>query len=120
MESSLSATGGRGLRLDRDRVVVVVPVERARDAPAVDEDGRCRLDAERAAGSDVLAHAIQRFGSIEAGPEAPHVEAELAREAEQVLARQAGLILEQQVVVLPELALLRRALRRARREARHG
>src|SRR5262249_53580775 len=109
-----------GVLLDDDGEVVVRTLERSLDPPSVDEDGGRRLDAEAGAGADVLRDAGHRGGVVEAGPELGDVEVEVARIAEQAVAVERLLMLEEQVVVLPEPALPSGALRGRRGQAGVG
>ena len=80
-----------------------------------------RLDAERACPrATSAAMRSMRRGIVEAGAERRDVEADVARVAEQAVAVERLLILEQQVVVLPEASELARALRGGRRQAGVG
>src|SRR5262249_45366581 len=99
-----------GVLLDGERVVVVRPLERTLDATAVDEDGGCRLDAQVRTCADVLGDASHGGGIVETGPELRDVEVEVARVAEEAVAVERLLMLEEQVVVLPEPILLAGAL----------
>src|SRR5439155_19167633 len=116
---SAAALGGvrlASLLLDDERVVVVRPVQLARDGPAVDEERRRRVDAGAVADVHVLADARPGGGIVETSAKRREVEAEVPRVAEQALALEVLVILEQHVVVLPEPPLVARALRRDRRE----
>src|SRR5262249_27726323 len=103
-----------GVLLDDEREIVVRPLERALDATAVDEDGGRRLDAQARTRADVLRDAGHGGGVVEAGAELRDVEAEVARVAEEAVAVEGLLMLEEQVVVLPESILLTGALRGGR------
>src|SRR5262245_25518306 len=97
--------------LDDEGVVVVVAIERALDRPAVEEDRRRRRDADAGRGRDVLADPRQRRRIVEADAEGAEVEAQLSRVAEQALAIEMLVGLEEDVEVPPEGALQPRALR---------
>src|ERR671930_335428 len=94
-----------GMLFDDERVVVV---------DAVGESPGART------GLDVLADAREGGGIVEAGGERAQIEPELARVAEQALALEVLVVLEEDVVVFPEPLLPAGALRRARREAGGG
>src|SRR5262249_58799244 len=91
-----------GFLLDDDREVVVRTLERSLHPAPVDEDGGRRFDAETCARADVLGDAGHRRGVVEARTELADVEAEVARVAEEALAVERLLMLEELVVVFPE------------------
>src|SRR5262249_20232644 len=95
---------------DDERVVIVGPIERPFDGAAVDEVGGSRGAAHARPRLHVRADAGPRGGLVEAGAEGRDVEVEVPRVAEEVLALQVLVVLEQEVVVLPEAILLRCAL----------
>src|SRR5262249_27246725 len=93
---------------------VVRPVEGPLDGAAVDEEGGGRGDARARPRLHVGTDARPRGRFVEAGAEGRDVEVEVPRVAEEAVALQGLVILEQEVVVLPESILLRGALRRDR------
>src|SRR5439155_1123876 len=104
-----------GMLLDDERVVVVDAVgERADDRAPVEEERRGGVDPDPRPGLDVLADARARGRVVQAGAERLHVEPELACVAEEALALEVLVVLEQDVVVLPEAVLPSRTLCRAR------
>src|SRR5207249_11239361 len=110
-----------GMLLDDERVVVVDAVgERADDRAPVEEERRGGVDPDPRPGLDVLADARARRRVVEARGERLHVEPELARVAEEALALEVLVVLEEDVVVLPEPSLPARALGRAGRQAGVG
>src|SRR3989442_2682954 len=114
-------TARPGMLLDDERVVVVDAIgERAGDRASIEEERRGGVDPDARAGLDVLADARARRRVVEAGSERLHVEPELARVAEEALALEVLVVLEEDVVVLPEPSLPARALGRAGRQAGVG
>jgi hypothetical protein len=79
-------------------------------AQAVHEEGRRAVHAAPDSADEVLAHARGVRALLEVGDEPLDVEAERLRVADQVARAQAVLVLEQEVVVLPEAALRARGL----------
>src|SRR5213596_2279266 len=87
-----------GMLLDDERVVVVDAVgERADDRAPVEEERRGGVDPDPRPGLDVLADARARGWVVQAGAERPHVEPELAGVAEEALALEVLVVLEQDV-----------------------
>src|SRR2546428_6308431 len=118
---ALRAARRPGMLLDDERVVVVDAVgERPGDRPAVEEERRGGIDPGARAGLDVLADAREGRGVVQAGCERGQVEPELARVAQEALPLEVLVVLEEDVVVLPEPLLPAGALRRARGEAGGG
>src|SRR3989441_6388834 len=118
---ALRAARRPGMLLDDERVVVVDAVgERPGDRPAVEEERRGGIDPGARAGLDVLADAREGRGVVQAGCERGQIEPELARVAEEALPLEVLVVLEEDVVVLPEPLLPGGALRRARGEAGGG
>src|SRR5947209_19988596 len=85
--------------LDDEGVVVVLARQGAGDRAPVEEERRCRADADPCRGVDVLADAGQRGGVAEAGRERRHVESQLAGVAEQALPLEVLVLLEERGVV---------------------
>src|SRR5438552_9605406 len=96
--------------LDDESIVEVRPVESSLDRAAIDEERWRRRDTHARPRLHVHPDARPRRRVIEAGPESRDVEVELARVAEEALALEVIVILEEEVVVLPEPILLRGAL----------
>src|SRR5919197_947617 len=110
-----------GMLFDDERVLVVDAVgESPRDRAPIEEERRGAVDSGARSRLDVLADAREGGGIVEAGGERAQIEPELARVAEQALALEVLVVLEEDVVVLPEPLLPAGALRRARREAGGG
>ena len=104
--------------LDDESIVVVRPVESSLDRAAIDEERGRRRDTHARPRLHVHPDARPRRGVVEAGPERRDVEVEVARVAEEALALEVIVILEEEVVVLPEPILLRGALGGDRGETR--
>src|SRR5262245_39814178 len=82
---------------------------RAREQHAVHDESRRAGDADRARGLEVRFDLVLEAPLLDAGPEALGVEPRLARVAQQVLLPERLVVLEQLVVIGPELPLLVRA-----------
>src|SRR5579885_2964917 len=116
--ASAPVAGGLGLPrvlFDGERVVVIRALERPVHRAPVDEQRRRRTDAD--AGGDVARDARAGLRRVEAGAERWNVQRKVARVAEEAVAIERALVLEERVVVLPEAVLLAGALRRKRRTA---
>src|SRR2546427_8353663 len=110
-----------GMVLDDGRVVVVDAAgDRAGSRRAVEEGRGGGLAPAARPRLDVLADAREGRGIVQAGCERGQVEPELARVAEEALPLEVLVVLEEDVVVLPEPLLPGGALRRARGEAGGG
>src|SRR5262249_51719277 len=109
-----------GVFFDDERIVVVGSLERSLDAPPVDEDGGGGFHPEPRARVDVGRDAAHRAGVVETGAEGGDVETEIAPGAEQTVAVEGLLILEEHVVVLPETPLASCALRGGGGQTRVG
>src|SRR5262245_54936888 len=91
--------------LELDRVAEAITARHAGDRAAVEKERRRRLDAETHAFSDIARDCLARRIAVETGEEPGAVEADTFGVAEQTVAIEIRLILEQQVVVLPEAPL---------------
>src|SRR5262245_10591296 len=107
---SPSAGSRRELVLfDDERVVVVRGLERAIDDASVEEQCRGRGHPELEPDLDVLDHARSRLGRIETRAERGDLDADVPRVAEQAVAVERLLMLEELIVILPEPSLFPRA-----------
>src|SRR5207249_2128685 len=96
---------------------------RPREETPVDEEGRSARDAELLALLLVHRDGLLRFPRLEAGVERLLVQSEVFGVLLELILAEGLLVGEELVVVLPELSLLPRALRRLRRPLRervHG
>src|SRR5437867_944494 len=102
-----SARAGRTVRvlLDDERVVVVVAVQGTRHRPAVDEERRGRVDSGARARLHVLADTGAGRRVVEAGAEVRDVEAHVAGVAEEARALELFVVVEEDVLLLPETPL---------------
>lgn len=91
---------------------------RSRQKPAIDEKRRGGVDSERAAGNVVSLDVFPELAGVEALVERARIETEIRGEAFQVGRGERALVLENRVVILPELALLVGAKRRLGRGRR--
>src|SRR5262249_39672640 len=92
----------------------------AHELPAVDEEGRRAGDAELGAYADVAAPLRLVLAAVETVPEDGGVEVEILGVLLQLRGGLARGLLEEEIVVFPELPLLRRAPRRLVRLGRRG
>src|ERR1700730_541709 len=108
------SAGRRGARVAQgpaDRVAELLDGQRALDLLSVHEEGRRGTHARGAALALVGGHRVPEPGRVEAVGEARDVEAEAARVAQQLLAREGRLAQEEPVLVLQESPLGPRAAR---------